>query len=98
MALLHRTLRWALLGLGVALVGCDHASKVVAKIELEGAPPRSVVPRVLERGYTENRDSAFSLTHVVTSPAKGPLLLVMSCLALGAIAAAWWKRRWTAGL
>lgn len=81
----------------VALVGCDHATKVVAKIELEGAAPRAIIPGVLDLVYTENRDTAFSISHVVTSSLKGPLILLMACLALGAVAVAWWKRRRTAG-
>jgi signal peptidase II len=98
MAPLHRTMRGLLLGLVVALVGCDHATKVVAKIELEGAPARAIVPGVLELVYTENRDAAFSLSHAITNPAKGPVLLLMSCLAVGAVAVAWWKRRRRSGL
>jgi signal peptidase II len=81
------------MGLVVALVGCDHATKVVAKITLEGNPPRAVIPGVLDLVYTENHDTAFSLLHELTSPAKGPLILVMASLAILAIAVAWWKRR-----
>ncbi len=82
----------------VALVGCDHGTKVVAKITLEGNGPRSIVPGFVDLLYTENHNVAFSVLHDFTSPAKGPLLLVMSCLAIGAIAVAWWKRRRVAGL
>jgi signal peptidase II len=91
--MVERVARGLLLALVVALVGCDHATKIVAKITLEGSAPRSVVPGVVDLVYTENRDTAFSLFHGVTSPVKGPLILVMSCLAIAAIAAAWWKRR-----
>jgi signal peptidase II len=96
--MVERTIRGLLLMLVVALVGCDHATKVVAKITLEGSAPRSLIPGVLDLQYTENRDTAFSLFHDVTSPAKGPLILLMSCLAIAAIAVAWWKRRKVAGL
>ncbi len=75
-----------------ALVGCDHATKVVAKITLEGGAPRSVIPGVMDLVYTENRNVAFSVFHGFTSPIKGPLILLMACLASVAIAVAWWKR------
>jgi len=96
--MVERVLRGFLLMLVAALVGCDHATKIVAKITLEGSAPKAVIPGVLDLVYTENRDTAFSLLHGVTSPAKGPLILLMSCLAIAAIAVAWWKRRRVAGL
>jgi signal peptidase II len=98
MVRVHGALRVLLMVLVVALVGCDHATKVVAKVTLEGTAPRSIIPGVLDLVYTENRDTAFSVFHDVTSPAKGPLLLLMSSLAIAAIAVAWWKRRRVAGL
>ena len=82
----------------VALVGCDHATKVVAKITLEGSAPRAIIPGVLDLVYTENRDTAFSVTHAFAGPSKGPLILMMALLAIAAIAVAWWKRRRVAGL
>jgi signal peptidase II len=83
--------RGVLMLLVVTLVGCDHATKVVATISLPGAS-RVIVPGLLELVYTENRNIAFSLFHQLTSPAKGPLILAMSFLAIAAIAALWWKR------
>jgi signal peptidase II len=81
----------------VALVGCDHATKVVAKATL-GEHPLVLVRGVLDLEYTENRDTAFSLLRSCTSPAKPWLLVILSCFALVAIAAAWWKRRRQASL
>ncbi|MGO9715067.1 MAG: signal peptidase II [Polyangiaceae bacterium] len=91
-------MRGLLMVLVLALVGCDHATKVVAKITLEGSAPRALITGVLDLQYAENRDTAFSLLRNVATPAKGSLILVMSCLAIAAIAAAWWKRRRVAGL
>ncbi len=79
------------MALVVALVGCDHATKVVATITLPGAS-RVVIPGVLELLYTENRNVAFSLFHGITSPAKEPLILLMALLAIAAILVAWMKR------
>ncbi len=79
--------------LALALVGCDHATKVVAKVTLQGGLPRSIIAGIVELRYAENRDTAFSLLRSSSSPARGPLILAMSCLAIAAIATAWWKRR-----
>ena len=96
--MVERTLRGMLMLLVVALVGCDHATKAVAKVALEGSAPRAIIPGVLDLVYTENRDTAFSMLRHVTSPAKGPVILVLSCLAITAVMVAWWRRRRTAGL
>ena len=79
------------MALVIALVGCDHATKVVATVSLPGSS-RVIVPGLLELVYTENRNIAFSLFHQLTSPAKGPLILAMGFLAICAISALWWKR------
>jgi signal peptidase II len=76
----------------LALVGCDHATKVAAKATL-GDHPFVLLRGVLDLEYTENHDTAFSLLHSCTSPAKPWLLVLLSCFALIAVAAAWWKRR-----
>ena len=89
-----RTIRGALMLLLLALVGCDHATKVVAKITLEGGRTHAVIPGILDLVYAENRDTAFSLTrNPLLGPAKGWFLIAFSCIAIVAIAAAWWKRR-----
>jgi signal peptidase II len=82
----------------LALVGCDHATKVVARVTLRGNAPRSIVAGVLDLRYAENRDTAFSLLHRFGGPAKEALILGMSLLAVSAIAVAWWKRRRAASL
>jgi signal peptidase II len=89
----ERAIRWGFMVLMLALVGCDHATKVAAKITLEGAVPRSIIAGLVDLEYAENRDTAFSLLRGHASPAKGPLLVAMASLAIMAIAVAWWKRR-----
>jgi signal peptidase II len=81
-----------------ALVGCDHATKVVAKVTLDGGAPRVLIPGMLDLVYTENHDTAFSLLRAFTSPAKGSLIVVMASLAIVAVAVAWWTRRRVGGL
>jgi signal peptidase II len=98
MVLVQRAMRGLLMVLVFALVGCDHATKVVAKIALEGTGPRTIIPGVLDLTYAENKNVAFSVLEGFTNPAKGPLILLMSSLAASAIAVAWWKRRRVAGL
>jgi signal peptidase II len=93
-----RAIHVFLMMLVLGIVGCDHATKFVAKVSLEGEAPRALITGVLDLRYTENRDTAFSLLHDFTNPAKGPLILMMSLFAIAAIAAAWWKRRRVAGL
>jgi signal peptidase II len=82
--------------LALALVGCDHATKVVAKVTLQGGLPRSIVAGIVDLQYAENRDTAFSLLRSSSSPAKAPLIVAMSCLAVIAVATGWWRRRHTA--
>jgi signal peptidase II len=62
------------------LIGCDHATKMAAESRLAEAGPMALVPGVLELRYTENQDTAFSLTRPFRSPYKGPLLAAFSLL------------------
>jgi signal peptidase II len=89
----HKALRGVLMLLVLALAGCDHASKIVAKASLCGEKPLVLISGVLDLQYTENRDTAFSLMSAVPLPSKEWLLLLASGMTLGAIALAWWKRR-----
>jgi len=64
------------------LVGCDHATKRVAKGELEGQGPRSLIDGVLDLQYTENTDVAFNLLRDVPERVRGPLLVVTGAVAV----------------
>jgi signal peptidase II len=59
------------------LVGCDHATKIAAKSELEGSGVRPLVRGVLELRYTENTDVAFNLLRAVPERTRAPLLLAV---------------------
>jgi signal peptidase II len=58
------------------LVGCDHGTKHLAKLHLEGKSPVPVVPGVFDLRYTENTDTAFSLLGSWVAPhVRLPLLV-----------------------
>jgi signal peptidase II len=74
--------RLALAGLLVVLVGCDHATKFVAKAELQGHPPRQLIHGVLDLHYIENTDVAFNLLRWVPETIRRPALFVTGAIAL----------------
>jgi signal peptidase II len=69
-----RWLRPALLAAAVFLVGCDHVTKHVARMELEHRPPHGLATGILELDYTENTDSGFGLLRWVAPAIRTPLL------------------------
>lgn len=86
-------------GLGLmallALVGCDHVTKHVAKADLQGHPPKPMLGSVLDLRYVENTDVAFNLMRAVPEKTRGPLLLatgVLGCAVLLTLLA-WRPRR-----
>jgi len=87
------------LGLGLlallALVGCDHVTKQVAKADLQGQPPRPMLGSVLELRYVENTDVAFNLLRAVPEKTRAPLLLVSGLLGCATLLTllAWRPRR-----
>jgi len=64
------------------LVGCDHATKRVAKGELEGQAPHSVIRGVLDLQYVENTDVAFNVLSAVPEGVRAPLLVVTGAAAV----------------
>ncbi len=69
----------------LALVGCDHVTKHVAKVDLEGRAPKHLLGSVLDLRYTENTDVAFNLLRAVPEQTRAPLLLasgLFGCAAL----------------
>jgi signal peptidase II len=81
------------LPLVLALWGCDHASKVVARRYLSDRPPVILIRGVVDLTYAENHDSAFSLTRAIHSPHKPLLLGLLAAVALGAVGWSAWRRR-----
>jgi signal peptidase II len=89
----RRVMSWVLMALVLALVGCDHATKLAAQATLSARPPVSLVPGVVQLVYAENYDTAFSLSRHVDGPYKAAVLALLSIAGLGAVVFAWWRRR-----
>jgi len=85
------------LTLAAGLVGCDQATKHLARRELTGR----VVPlvhRVLDLRHVENRDVGFGLLRGIPYPVRRPLLTGLSSAAAAVIVVYWARRRaagWT---
>jgi signal peptidase II len=79
----------------VLLVSCDHGTKHLAKLHLEGQRPVQMVPGVFELRYAENTDSAFSLLHHFVDPQPRLWLLsaamVVALVAIVTFLAARWR-------
>lgn len=86
-------------GLGVlvllALVGCDHVTKHVAKADLQGHPPKQMIGSLLDLRYVENTDVAFNLMRAVPEKTRAPLLLISGLLGCATLLGllAWRPRR-----
>jgi signal peptidase II len=78
-----------LLTLVLGLFGCDHVTKMAAKVTLEGASAVPVAPSVLrgavELRYVENDDIAFSALRMVGVPRSPTVLIGLGAVALVAI-------------
>ncbi len=83
----------SLLALCAGLLGCDHATKLVAERDLSAGRVVTVVPNVLELRYARNHDVAFSALSRWDFHGKSTLLLVVSLLVLVATIAAWVRYR-----
>ena len=67
------------------LVGCDHATKFAAKVELDGQAPRSLIHGLLGLRYTENTDVAFNLLRAVPERVRAPMLVIAGVAAMLAL-------------
>jgi signal peptidase II len=77
----------------LALVGCDHATKLAAEAALGQRGPVDLVPGVLDLRYVQNHDTVFSLLQQLDFPQRGLLLSVLSVAALTVVAVMAWRRR-----
>lgn len=64
------------------LVGCDYATKVVAKAELEHQAPRHLFGSLLDVRYVENTDVAFNALQWIPEGVRSPLLIVFGAAAI----------------
>jgi signal peptidase II len=77
------------------LVGCDHATKMMAKAHLEDQPSITVVDGLLDLRYTENRDVGFSLLRFVPDEVRTPLIYLLNGVALVLAGLLTWRHRAT---
>jgi len=87
------SLRAALLMCVVCLVGCDHASKIVAAAALRNAAPVVVVPGLLDLHYTENRDVAFDMLSRLSLRLPAWAVTGLAVIATALVVVAWLRRR-----
>jgi signal peptidase II len=73
--------RLVLLTAAVLLVGCDHATKHLAKQRLEHQGPAELLPRVFDLSYVENPDTGFGLLRAVPERVRTPALTAVQLLA-----------------
>jgi signal peptidase II len=85
--------RVALLGSLLALVGCDHVTKLAAKSDLQGAKPSELIRGVLDLRYVENTDVAFNLLRWLPSDVRTPALLLSGAIAVVALLALLLRQR-----
>lgn len=77
--------------LGFGVVGCDQASKEVARSRLEGEPKVELLGGVVTMAYAENPGAFLGLGDRLPDGARVALLVVMN---LGIVAAlGWWAFR-----
>ncbi len=90
----HIGLHWLLL-LTLLLAGCraDQASKRWARLEFRDKPALTLVPKLLEFRYAENRAIAFSMFHTLPDKTRTPLILALTGFALIALMILIWKLR-----
>mgnify|MGYP001547409408 CR=1 FL=1 len=79
----------------LGLFGCDHGTKHLAKVHLEGNRGIELIPGVFDLKYTENTDTAFSLLgKVVAHDTRFWLLSTLGALGLLAFVV-FVVRRWS---
>jgi signal peptidase II len=69
----------------IFLVGCDHATKGIAKGELDGGSAHELIRGVVGFRYVENTDIAFNLLRWMPETIRTPGLLVFGAVALVAL-------------
>lgn len=87
--------RLLILVLLLLLVSCDHASKGVAKAELEAGGALEVVRGVVSLRYVENTDMAFNLLRWIPEAIRFPALLATGAVAVVALFFVLLRTRWS---
>jgi signal peptidase II len=91
---LQSALRWLLLAT-LILAGCqaDQTSKRWAKTAFQDKPSMTLVPKLLEFRYAENRAIAFSMLHNLPDGVRTPLIFSLSGLAFAGLLTVIWRMR-----
>ena len=80
----------------LGLFGCDHGTKHLAKVHLEGNRGIELIPGVFDLKYTENTDTAFSLLGSLLGQSERYVLLTalgsLAMLAFVAFVASHWSQ------
>lgn len=90
--------RWSLafaLFLLVSMVGCDHATKRMARVHLADGTRVGLIAGVLELRYAENDDAGFSALRWIEADVRKPLLLAIGGVAIGVMGILVTRRRLT---
>lgn len=83
----------ALLSLVWGLVGCDHVSKHLARVNLADGGVYPLAGSAFDLRYAENRDIAFNLLRWMPEGPRTALIFVSGAFAIAALAAALFFRR-----
>lgn len=77
------------------LAGCkaDQATKTWARSEFQDKPVLTLVPKLLEFRYAENRAIAFSMLRGLPDRIRSPLIFTLTGLALSALLTFIWRMR-----
>lgn len=91
---LQSALRWLLLAT-LILAGCqaDQTSKRWAQSSFRDKPSMTLVPKLLEFRYAENRAIAFSMLHNLPDRVRTPLIFSLSGLAFAGLLTVIWRLR-----
>ncbi len=83
----------SLLALSSGLLGCDHATKLLAERDLGTGRVVTVVPNLLELRYARNHDIAFDALSRWDFPGKSALLIAFGLFVLAATVFMWIRHR-----
>jgi signal peptidase II len=85
--------RWPFFGAVLSLVGCDHATKAAAQDSLLPGRVITLIRGWLDLRYTENFDTAFSLTRTWSGGSKAVVLTLAAVVMCAAVVVVAWRRR-----
>jgi signal peptidase II len=91
---MNKTLLTAsLILLTLSVVGCDGATKRLAKSHLENEPPVELVSGILDLRYTENPGVGFNLERVLPEKSRRPIVLGVRLLIMPLVVLLWLRNR-----